>query len=251
MKILGIETSGGVGSAAVLSDDAVISEKVFEKGMLHGKELLPSIKEIFDEQGLKPSDIDLIAVDAGPGSYTGIRVGVACAKTLAYTLRKPVIDVAGLDAIAQNVEANHKYACPIIDAKRKMVYACIYECAQTNDAAHNIAEPDQTLSDRSRIEIKPWNRKSDLLIIAPETLVDKLPPGAFVFGDGIARHKDVFEKTGLTFGNDELATPKASVIAMLGKQKFENGASIDLNGLQPIYLRLPEPVEKKNSSPDK
>jgi len=100
MKVLGIETSGNVGGVAICEDKHVIITKGFGAGMQHGKELIPAIRTTLHEIGWKSGDIDLIAVDVGPGSYTGLRVGVTCAKTMAYALNKPVIDVPIFDIIA-------------------------------------------------------------------------------------------------------------------------------------------------------
>ena len=104
MKVLGIETSGLVGNIAVCDGNTVVGKKTYGKGFSHGKEIVSSIESIFDEIRWEPNDIDLIAVSIGPGSYTGLRIAVTCAKTLAYGLGKPVIDV-----------------------QRKSVYACIYD----------------------------------------------------------------------------------------------------------------------------
>lgn len=126
MKVVGIETSGSIGSVAVCDGDTLVGKKIFGKTLSHGKEIVSSFKSIFDEIKWEPNDIDLIAVSIGPGSYTGLRIGVTCAKTLAYGLGRPVIDVPTLDVLAENVKSDVKNLCPVIDAKRKRVYACIY-----------------------------------------------------------------------------------------------------------------------------
>ncbi|MBT3881430.1 MAG: tRNA (adenosine(37)-N6)-threonylcarbamoyltransferase complex dimerization subunit type 1 TsaB, partial [Candidatus Scalindua sp.] len=103
MKVLGIETSGLVGNIAVCDGDRVVARKTYGKNFSHGKEIVSTIELLFNEIKLDPSNIDLIAVSTGPGSYTGLRVGVTCAKTLAYGLGKPVIDVPTLDVLVENV----------------------------------------------------------------------------------------------------------------------------------------------------
>ncbi|MDO8141498.1 MAG: tRNA (adenosine(37)-N6)-threonylcarbamoyltransferase complex dimerization subunit type 1 TsaB [Candidatus Brocadiales bacterium] len=111
MKVLGIETSGNIGGVAVCENKHVIAAKNFS-GMQHGKELIPAIRTTLHEIGWKPRDIDLIAVNVGPGSYTGLRVGVTCAKTLAYALNKPVVDVPIFDIIAENYAMGAIPICP-------------------------------------------------------------------------------------------------------------------------------------------
>ncbi len=126
MKVIGIETSGSIGSVAVCNDDTIVGRKTFGRKLNHGKEIVSSLKTIFDEIKWEPNDVDLIAVSIGPGSYTGLRIGITCAKTLAYGLGRPVIDVPTLDVLAENVRDDVKNLCPVIDARRKKVYACIY-----------------------------------------------------------------------------------------------------------------------------
>ena len=122
------ETSGLIGSIAVCDGNTVVGKKTYDKNLSHGKEIVSSLESIFDEIEWKPNDIDLIAISIGPGSYTGLRIGVTCAKTLAYGLGKPVINVPTLDVLVENVKDNNvKTICPVIDAKRKSVYACIYD----------------------------------------------------------------------------------------------------------------------------
>ena len=105
MKVLGIETSGDIGGVVLSKDYKIVLSKEFGC-MQHSKELVPAIKSAFHKAGWTPKDIDLIAVDVGPGSYTGLRVGITCAKTLAYALQKPVIDVPIFDIIAENYQRN-------------------------------------------------------------------------------------------------------------------------------------------------
>ena len=171
MKVLGIETSGNVGGVAICENKHIIITRDFGAGMQHGKELIPAIRITLHEIGWKPGDIDLIAVDVGPGSYTGLRVGVTCAKTLAYALNKPVIDVPIFDIIAENYAIGSIPICPILDAKRNHVYACIY-----------------------KLEGIQRKRLSEFLMIQPEKLLPILPRPVIVFGDGVASYKDIFQQ---------------------------------------------------------
>jgi len=237
MKTLGIETSGNVGSVAICEGNSIIAEQSFEKGMRHGKELIPSIKSIFEENGFKPGDIDLIAVDVGPGSYTGIRVGITCAKTLAYSLNKPVIDVTSLDAISQNITNVYKFICPVLDARREKVYSCIYESAL-----------DDNLPGNSTTEISQpvslWKKVSKLSLISPDELIKALPDGSFVFGDGVARHTELFDTSNFLTGDIEYGIPKAAFVAILGSYDFAQGRECDAKTLLPLYLSEPAVLEK-------
>ncbi|MCK5578488.1 MAG: tRNA (adenosine(37)-N6)-threonylcarbamoyltransferase complex dimerization subunit type 1 TsaB, partial [Planctomycetes bacterium] len=103
MKIIAIETSGSNGSIALLKNEQVIKEYRFRKGMVHGKLLIPRLDQALRKARWSRNSLDLIAVDIGPGSYTGLRVGLAAAKSLAYALRAKIIGVSSLDALAENI----------------------------------------------------------------------------------------------------------------------------------------------------
>ena len=227
MKVLGIETSGFVGNIAVCDGNIVVARKTYGKNFSHGKEIVSTIELLFNEIKLDPSNIDLIAVSTGPGSYTGLRVGVTCAKTLAYGLGKPVIDVPTLDVLVENVEDNSaKTICPVLDAKRKSVYACIY--------------------DRSSNENK---KTTDFLIISPDSLIEILPESTLIFGDGIAPYRDIFTQKNLTIVEDEkLCIANAADVARLGLERYEQGIRCEINALAPLYLRKSEAEERLKES---
>jgi tRNA threonylcarbamoyladenosine biosynthesis protein TsaB len=221
MNVIGIETSGSIGSVAVCSGNAIAGKKTFGKQLNHGKEIVSSLKAIFDEIKWEPNDIDLIAVSIGPGSYTGLRIGITCAKTLAYTLEKPVIDVPTLDVLAENVKKDVENLCPVMDAKRKKVYACIY------------AEND---TEKKRI--------TDFLIISPRELLDILPEPVLLFGDGVAPYKDIFAQKKTIIANDESGIADAVTVARLGLKRYEQGKRCEINLLSPLYLRRSEAEER-------
>lgn len=227
MKIIGIETSGSTGSVAVCNGDTIVGRKTFGRKLNHGKEIVSSLKAIFDEIKWEPNDVDLIAVSVGPGSYTGLRIGITCAKTLAYGLGKPVIDVPTLDVLAENVRDDVKNLCPVIDARRNKVYACIY--AGTSSGKND--------TERNRI--------TDFLIISPEKLLDILPEPVLLFGNGVAPYKDIFAQKKATFANDDgLGIADAVTVARLGLKRYEQGKRCDINLLAPLYLRRSEAEER-------
>ncbi len=221
MKVIGIETSGSVGSVAVCNDDTIVGKKTFGKKLNHGKEIVSSLKGIFDEIKWEPNDADLIAVSIGPGSYTGLRIGITCAKTLAYGLGRPVIDVPTLDVLAENVKNDVENFCPVIDAKRKKVYACIYAGNDT---------------EKKRI--------TDFLIISPEELVSILPESVLLFGDGVVPYKDIFAQKKVIIMNGKLGIADAVNVAKLGLKRYEQGKRCEINLLAPLYLRRSEAEER-------
>lgn len=221
LRVIAIETSGMVGSVAVCEDSHCVGERSFEKGMRHGQALLPSLKEIFSELSWRPEDTDLIAVSHGPGSFTGLRIGITCAKTLAYVLEKPLVAVPTLDVLAENVTPGETPICPILDAKRKAVYACIYK--PVNGA---------------------WERQTDFMAIEPHNLTPMLPKPVLIFGDGIPPYQELFQANGIIVGDSELGVARARVVARLGIQLYKKGGICDPFQLQPLYLRRPEAEEK-------
>jgi tRNA threonylcarbamoyladenosine biosynthesis protein TsaB len=237
MKVIGIETSNIIGGVAFLdSDKGKAKEFTFKRGMVHGKLLAPSIDKGMRKLKWNFSDIDLISVDVGPGSYTGLRVGVATAKALVYAInvlnqekgRKTktiLVGVSSLDAMAQNIPPKHEFICPVIDARWKQVYTAIYKKVEGE-----------------------YKRITDYLPILPEDLVKILPESIFMFGDGLSRYKDIFAGKGVTFGAENGWFPRAKYIAQLGLNMFKEGKRDNPLKLVPSYLRATEAEMKRKES---
>lgn len=215
MRVLGIETSGRVGSVALLDDERLTGERTFEEGMIHGRELQPAVRDLCADL----TSIDLVAVDIGPGSYTGLRVGVAAAKGLCYALGKKIIGVASLDALAEQARGPERI-CPILDAQWRQVYAALYE------------EQEHVLE-----------RTGELLAIAPAELATRIPEGTFIFGDGVERFREIFASPRWVIGGKELWIPKAATIARRGLRAFVKGERARVDTLVPLYLRATEAEE--------
>lgn len=230
MKVLGIETSGIIGGVAVCKDRNIVIIRDFGTDMQHGKELVPTIKSVFNEIGWILSDVDLISVDVGPGSYTGLRIGVTCAKVLAYALKKPVIGVPIFDIIAENYTTNSTPICPIIDARRNHVYACIY---------NPVSIPLEQTANLLR-----WKKQSEFLVIKPAELLSLLPRPIVIFGDGVTNYKNIFQQKDIFIDKEEMAMPKPEYVALLGEMMYSSGQRCKMEELAPLYLRQAEAVEK-------
>lgn len=124
---LGIETSNSPLSIAIVKDGQVLVEIVENVKLTHSVTAMPTIQELFHKAKMKPMDIDAIAVSEGPGSYTGIRIGVTIAKTLAWTLKKPLVGVSSLKVLAANGELFNGIICSLFDARRQNVYVGVYQ----------------------------------------------------------------------------------------------------------------------------
>ncbi len=123
---LGIETSNSPLSVAVVKDGQVLAEVVQNLKLTHSLTAMPTIEELLKKVNIKSAEIDAIAVSEGPGSYTGIRIGVTVAKTLAWTLKKPLVGISSLKVLAANAELFNGIICSLFDARRQNVYAAAY-----------------------------------------------------------------------------------------------------------------------------
>jgi tRNA threonylcarbamoyladenosine biosynthesis protein TsaB len=179
--------------------------------MVHGREIAPSIRSLLDELKWAPDAIDLIACDLGPGSYTGLRVGLAAAKGLALALGRPLIGVASLDAMAEAARDRARVLCPAIDAKWEQIYGAVYEDGR---------------------------RTSEYLAEKPDVFAARVPKGAYVFGDALDQYGGLFRD--VTRGPRELWDPRPDVVALLGQRLHEAGTRHDAASLVPLYLRLTE-----------
>ncbi|CAM5206858.1 tRNA threonylcarbamoyladenosine biosynthesis protein TsaB OS=Ureibacillus acetophenoni OX=614649 GN=SAMN05877842_11662 PE=4 SV=1 [Ureibacillus acetophenoni] len=124
---LGIETSNSPLSVAIVKDGQTLVEIVQNNKLTHSVTTMPVIEELLAKANLKPNDIDAIAVSEGPGSYTGIRIGVTIAKTLAWTLNKPLVGVSSLKVIASNANLFNGLVCSLFDARRQNAYVGVYK----------------------------------------------------------------------------------------------------------------------------
>ena len=179
--------------------------------MVHGREIAPSIQSLLEELGLKLASIDLIACDLGPGSYTGLRVGLAAAKGLALALGKPLVGVASLDAMADAALGRARVLCPAIDAKWDQIYGAVYEDGR---------------------------RATGYLAEKPAEFVARIPKDAFIFGDALEAYGELFRDR--PCGPRDLWDPKPETIARLGKRLHEQGVRHDAASLVPLYLRPTE-----------
>ncbi|MDT3701316.1 MAG: tRNA (adenosine(37)-N6)-threonylcarbamoyltransferase complex dimerization subunit type 1 TsaB [Thermincola sp.] len=224
MFVLGIDTATRVAGAAAAGADRLISERLVHNLQTHSENLIPMISQVMEDAGLKPSDLDGIAVTGGPGSFTGLRIGMSAAKAMGLALNLPVISISTLEALAWNVYRAEGLICPILDAKKKEVYTCVYR-----SGAKGLDEV-----------ISPHALSLEELIVRLEQLgADKvhfLGDGVPVFGESI---KAALGERAL-FVPMINAYPRAGAVAELGLAKLQSGFVQDSTLLQPVYLRRSE-----------
>lgn len=221
MLVLGVESSGPRGGVALLEDGRTLGQALFEAGMVHGREIAPGADRLLRSAGKGPGDLGLIAVDIGPGSYTGLRVGLAAAKGLAYALGKPLIGVPSLDVLAEAAAGQGATIAPALDAKWDQVYGALYEVRNGRPS-----------------------RSSEMVAERPEAFAARVTAGTLVVGDALERHADLFAARGARLAPRELWTPSPALVAALGLARHREGLRHDAATLVPLYLRKTEAEEK-------
>ncbi|MCD6405852.1 MAG: tRNA (adenosine(37)-N6)-threonylcarbamoyltransferase complex dimerization subunit type 1 TsaB [Planctomycetes bacterium] len=221
MNTIAIETSSTIGSVACVANGRVMYEQHFRRGLLHGRDLMVELDHCIAEVEWKRSDIELIAVSVGPGSYTGLRVGVAAAKALSYALRVDVAAVCSLDVIAENGPRTADHVAVVLDARRDQVYGASY----------------------SNVGFS-FFREEGPLLASPEEFAASLPRPAYLLGDALRRYESVFDRRGFEMLPEAAWRPRAMKLGLLGEKAYLVGEKTDPATLLPIYLRLPEAEEK-------
>ena len=220
MKILGVDSSGMVASVAIVEDDILVAEYSINHKKTHSQTLLPMIDEVMKMTDMDINSFDAIAVAAGPGSFTGLRIGSATVKGLAYAINKPIVPVPTCDAMAYNLCMSSDLICPIIDARRNQVYTALYEFE--NGVAIKILE--QTALDICELIDK----------------LNKLNKKVIFLGDGVPVHTDTINEkltVEYSFTPANLNRQKASSVAALGIKYFEQGMVETAHEHKPIYLK--------------
>lgn len=127
MITLSLDTTTQIASAAITKNGKLLCEYTLNSGNTHSVTLLPMVKHMLDTVKLSCSDVDLYAVSVGPGSFTGVRIGVSCAKGLAFAKNVPCVPVSSLEAMAENLRGLEGIICPVINARRSQVYTALFK----------------------------------------------------------------------------------------------------------------------------
>ena len=231
MKILAIDSSGGVASAAVLEDGILRSSFTTDGQKKHSTTLLPMIRETLEIIDMPVSEIDAVAVAAGPGSFTGLRIGSATAKGLGLALSVPVIPVPTLMALAYNLYGTDALICPVMDARRDQVYNGLYRFEEGEILA---------LTEQRAVYM------DDLI----DELNERLRDGGRVMflGDGVPVFRGRIEermKVPFDFAPPGLSRQRAASVAVLGKILFDRGEYGDADEHRPFYLRKSQAEQEK------
>jgi tRNA threonylcarbamoyladenosine biosynthesis protein TsaB len=236
--ILAIETSGRTGSVAIALGEQMLSEAYFSGPMRHSAEIFPAVHKLLERFSRKPKEIEHIYISVGPGSFTGLRIAVALAKTMHLANAAKIIAVDTLDVIAANAtDYISDFACAtpdkkedkvkgltrlatILDAKRGQFFIAAY---QNEQGGWKKTMPDCLMTDGQFIE----------------NCGGKSRP-VWLLGEGLVYHKDKFKADGIRFLDEKYWNPRAEKVHLLGWQKALAGQFADPLTLQPTYLRRPD-----------
>ncbi|MCR4798077.1 MAG: tRNA (adenosine(37)-N6)-threonylcarbamoyltransferase complex dimerization subunit type 1 TsaB [Lachnospiraceae bacterium] len=222
MKILAIDSSGLVASVAITEDDVLLGEYTIDYKKTHSQTLLPMLDELKRMLEMDMDSIDAIAVAAGPGSFTGLRIGSATAKGLGLALHKPLIAVPTVDGLAMNLWGCRTDICPLMDARRNQTYTGIYRFDE--DCRLFVVEP------QCAVDIMDIIAK----INANNQEVTFLGDGVPVFRETIEREV----KVPFVFAPAGINRQRASALALLGAQYYAEGRTVSAEDFRPDYLRL-------------
>lgn len=258
MNILAIETTGKYGSASVIKETGEVFSAISTEEMNHLKGMMILIDEAIREAGIDKSELTHIAASVGPGSFTGIRIGVVTARVMAQMLGLPCISVSSLEAMAERVldaavSAGSLYVVPVINARRHQTYAGVWEaefasdyeqktlCAVMEEKQYMIEDLLAALSSKiAELEARASGRA--------QSLKDMLGNAVYFTGDGIDAYKEIIESSlpeGLyTFADEDLRYQHAESVARMALRKAKAGKGLSYNELMPEYMRLAEAEQR-------
>ncbi|MFY9435741.1 MAG: tRNA (adenosine(37)-N6)-threonylcarbamoyltransferase complex dimerization subunit type 1 TsaB [Limnochordia bacterium] len=214
MNILGIDTSAAMGGAAIVSEDGLAAEYTLKIHNGHSERIIPAVEQLLADSGLKLEDMAAFAVVTGPGSFTGIRVGLATIKGFAYSLGKPIIPVTAIEALAWQFQNFPHLICPIIDARRREVFTQLFRGGMPVQAAVNC-------------------KLSDLL--RDLAAVDE--PILFVGQGALDFQEDLAQLPQAVFPTSEQIGLRPGSVAGLGLNRLRQGAGQTWYEVLPFYMR--------------
>lgn len=230
MLICSVDSSATPASVCLLEDDRIIAEYYLNTGFTHSQTLMAMLESVLKISGKSADDIDLYAVNSGPGSFTGVRIGVSAVKGMAYALEKPCVEVSTLESMAYNLLGSHTIVCACMDARRRQVYHGLFRV------------------DGDKIE-----RLCDDTAIAVDDLLSFLPDHEEIIlvGDGAELVAQSTDDPLITLAPPNLRYQRASSVALAAVEKYNRGEVVSPAALMPRYLRLSQAERERNAKINK
>ncbi|MDB5329088.1 MAG: hypothetical protein JWP03_239 [Phycisphaerales bacterium] len=225
---LAIETSGRLGSVAIAEDGVVVAEDSFAHGLKHAAEMVPRIDALLKSRGWAPADVREIYISVGPGSFTGLRIGVTLAKTLAFATGAKIAAVPTVQVLARNTAPEARDVVIVLDAKREQIFTA--RLHRENPGVWTIAEPAHLDS------LAEMLRRS--------------PRPVHLVGEGIPYHEKFLphDDAAVLVTPETLWRARAATVAEIGFAMARAGEFTDPQTLTPLYIRRPEAEEKFEAS---
>lgn len=225
MKILAIDSSSTPASVAVTENETLLGEFTINIKRTHSEKLLPLIDLLLDTINIAASDIDAFAISAGPGSFTGLRIGMSVAKLMAQVSKKPLIAVSTLESLAMNVNTFNGYICPMIDARNNTVYSALYLCE--NGILTETEKPDAiSVADLAQ-KLKTTDKK---VLICGE----------------YEKYVDSFANTAKA--SEHLTYQRAASCAVVAYRMIQNGVNTTPEEIVPLYIRESQAEQSKRAA---
>ncbi|MDE5747140.1 MAG: tRNA (adenosine(37)-N6)-threonylcarbamoyltransferase complex dimerization subunit type 1 TsaB [Acetatifactor sp.] len=237
MKVLAIDTSGLVASVALAEGDELRAEFTTNDKKTHSQTLLPMLEQLRQMIGLELSTVDVIAIAAGPGSFTGLRIGSATAKGLGLALQKPLVEVPTLEALAYNLYGTDRLVCPMMDARRNQVYTGLYEYVPQGENYELRVLIEQCAVDVAQI-VEECNRLGREVIF---------------LGDGVPVYREQIRegmKVPYYLAPAHVNRQRAGSVAALGAVYASRGQTVEAALHQPIYLRKSQAEREREEADD-
>ena len=232
MKLLTFESSAKAASTALLSDGALLAEYTQNSGQTHSRTLMEMAKDMLGNCGLTPQDVDAVAVAAGPGSFTGVRIGMACAKGFAWGRQLPLYGVSTLEAMTRGAAYADGLYCACMDARKQQIYNAVFS-----------------------LQAGKLTRLTDDRAIAIDALVPELSGKSgpiYLLGDGAKLVSDTLAGSGLPLIllPEQLRQQRASGVALCAMDRMLAGDPGDAAALTPNYLRMAQAERTRQNNQD-
>lgn len=223
MNLLAFETSGKAASVAVMKEGRIVGELTVSTRLNHSEKLMPMIDELLKKTEMSIGDMDYVAVSAGPGSFTGLRIGISTAKGLALALDVPVVAVSSLEVLANNLAYADLLVCPLVDARRNQVYSGVFRW----EGSEIVRVLNEDTYDMRELLFLLKKKESPVVFLGED--IDK-------FKDQI---REALGEKGL-LAAAQANFPRGASVAGLALGKIEAGEVEDAFSIRPIYLRQAE-----------
>ncbi len=218
MKILAVETSTRAGGVAILDGDTLVAEVHLTSSETHAKRLMLAIDSTLCMAGTEIGKCDGFAVTTGPGSFTGLRIGISVVKGLGFAMEKPVAGVSTLDVLAYQIPVFPDLICPVLDARKGEVYTALYKSGSDG----------------------VWQKVASDCAVDPRKWLVHIPGPCLFVGEGAMVYRELIREIlgpRARFAPSYLNTLRASIVAHLGLEQIKQGLATDAASLAPHYIR--------------